>query len=92
MHEYFEVLSGFTPEDKRHWIKKGERLEKESNGHLTVRHFRELVRDGRRELPGAKTQKVAPPEKCGECFGSGKCSRCHGSGEETPGDGKKGYG
>lgn len=86
---HHEVLSGFDPEDKRYWLKEGERLEKESNGHLTVKAFREHVREHRRELPGAKTERVEPPPKCSECFGSGKCASCHGSGE-SPVNGKKG--
>jgi hypothetical protein len=79
---HHDVLSGMSDEEKRKWIRRGEELEKESGGHLTVQAWREYVRENRRNPSGAATEALPSPQKCSDCFGSGKCPKCHGSGEE----------
>jgi hypothetical protein len=79
---HHEVLVGLPPEKKRHYLKKGEELDRGSNGHLTVRAFRGYVEDQEANPDGAKTETMDPPAKCSTCFGSGKCPHCHGSGEQ----------
>lgn len=79
---HHSVLLGMPEEDKRHYLKEGEKKYEESNGHFGWRDFKAYVEQEERERSGARVEKVKPPPKCGECFGSGQCARCHGSGEE----------
>ncbi len=78
---HHEVLSGLDDDQKRRFLKEGEQLDKESNGHLTVRAFDGYVKDQLAAGTG-KAEKVQPPFRCPDCFGSGVCPMCHGSGEE----------
>jgi len=80
---HHEVIAGIEdPDERRRWLKEGERLDRESGGHLTVPAFREYVREQTLVPEGATTQTMVEPEKCHSCFGNGVCPRCHGSGEE----------
>lgn len=84
---HHEVLAGMDDDKKKHYIQEGERLDRESNGHLTVRAFKGYVEDQERNPDGEKVEVVDAPAKCSGCFGTGKCPHCHGSGE-APANGK----
>jgi hypothetical protein len=79
---HHEVLTGLSEDKKRRYLAEGEKMDRESNGHLTVRAFRGYVEEEERNPKGLKTEVVAEPKKCTACYGSGKCSACHGSGEQ----------
>jgi hypothetical protein len=76
------VLAGMPDNKKVKYLKEGEKLDKDSNGHLTVQAFEQHVRDQENANSDAKVEVVDAPAPCSDCFGSGKCSRCHGSGED----------